>query len=98
MHKHLVINSKFFTTKFDMDSSIFKLSVESFSKYTKYLAINILFPYSTLKDSSGKLTITSLSLEDKILCYTIYKVILPQITNFTQILEEKLFLMWIIKS
>ena len=45
--------------------------------------MNMLFPYWTLWDSSGKTLITGLSLEDRILHFVICKILFPWATNFT---------------
>ena len=67
MQKHLVIDFESFVAKFDINTSLPKSIVRSFSERKKHLTINMLFLYSTFKDLSGKLMITSLFLEDKIL-------------------------------
>ena len=42
--------------------------------------------------------ITSLSPKDRILHFVIYKVLFPYATNFTQIMDDELFYMWVIKQ
>ena len=61
MHKYIVIDFECFANEFRMDTSLSKLSVGSFVYYSQEQAISMLFPYSTPRDISEKLLITSLS-------------------------------------
>ena len=79
--------------EFKMDASPPKLIVGSFPYYRKEMAIDMLFPYQPLKDSSEKTLIIDLSLKDRILHFIICKVLFPQVTNFTQITNDELFYM-----
>ena len=67
MHKHLFIDAKMLVKKFEMDASRFGLYARSFTDYRKKLAIDVFFPYSTPRDSSGKTLINGLSPKDWIL-------------------------------
>ena len=75
MCKHLIIDAKSLATEFEMNASPSKLTTRSFLDYRKEMAIDILFPYQTLRNSSRKTLITSLSPKDRILHFVIYKVL-----------------------
>ena len=52
----------------------------------------------SFKMRNRKLLIIELSPKDRILHYTICKVTFLKIINFTQIMKDELFLMWVIKN
>ena len=86
-----MIDVECFANEFNMDETSIKLTARSFVKYSKEKAIVMLFPFSTSRDVNGKLLISSLSLEDRILHFSLCKVILLRIANFTQIVEDEPF-------
>ena len=96
MHKHIVIDSEILAKQFKTDASP-RLTIGSFPDYKKELAIEMLFPYQTPKDVSGKIMITSLSSKDRILHFGICKVLFPQAIK-SQIIDYELFYMWAIKK
>ena len=98
MHKHIILDSEMLVKEFEMDASPLKLTAGSFPDYRKELALEMLFPYQTLKDLNRKTLITNLSLEGRILHFVICKVLFLRVTNFTQITDEELFYMWPIKN
>ena len=77
MHKHVIIDVKLLAKEFEMDVPLLKLQAQSFLNYKKELAIDMLFPYQTPRDSSGKTLIMGLSREDQILYFVICKVLFP---------------------
>ena len=97
-HRHIVSDFEVLATKFKMDSSLTKSSIRSFLEFTKDLAINMLFPYSILKNLSAKLMITGLSLKYRTIHYTICKVIFLRVINFMQIKKGELSFVRAIKN
>ena len=83
MHKHLIIDTELLAKEFKMGVFPPKLQAGSFLNYKKELTIDMLFPYRTPRDSSGKTIITGLSPKDRLLHFIICKVLFPWITNFT---------------
>ena len=98
MHKHLIIDVDLLAKEFTMGASLLKLQVGSFLNYKKELVIDIFFSYRTPRDLSGKTLIMSLSLEDRILHFVLCKVLFLQAINFIQIIDDKLFYIWVIKT
>ena len=99
MHKDIPINSKSFAFEFDIDASPTNLVLGISHIVVKVrLFLYFSFPYFTPRDVNRKLLRANLSLKDRIFHLPSYNIIKPRINIFTQIVEDELFLMWVIKN
>ena len=98
MNKKIVLDVKTLAELFEMDGSAPCKLAHEFDDYNKDEAKKLLFPIVPPHKSSGKTLTTGLSIEDRLLHYTLIKCILPRQSNLTSINEDEFFLLWVFKK
>ena len=98
MNKKVVVNVELLCNLFSLDVNVeFKLS-KDMEDFNREETIKLLFPNSPLSVVTKKIITIGLSIEDRLMHYTIVKYILPRASNTTNIVEDELFLIWSLKT
>ena len=98
MGKKLVLDVKTLAELFEMDGLAPCKLAHDFDEYNKDEAKKLLFPVVPPHTSSGKTFTTGLSIQDRLLHYTLIKCILPRQSNLTSINDDEFFLLWAFKK
>ena len=98
MNKKLVLDLQTLADLFELDASAPCKLAKDFEDFSRAEALKLLFPNQELTKPSGKILISKLSVEDRLLHFTIVKCLTPRSSNTTNIIEDELFLMWAFKK
>ena len=98
MNKRIVLDVQTMVDLFDMDGIPLWTLAKDYPKFNREEAVKLLFPNEKANMPYVKVLTTSLSIEDRLLHFTIVKCIIFRSTNTINMIEDELFLLWAFKK